>query len=194
VVHAFARTARTVGIAPELVVPFFASMRTDLARTEHDEDSFVAYVYGSAEVVGLMCLRAFLHQQPDREAAYERLSPGARRLGAAFQKLNFLRDLAADHRDLGRRYFPGVDPERLTVAQRDRLLDDIDADLRAAAETIPALPSDSRRAVAVAHGLFDELSRRLRATPVEQIRSRRVRVPGPAKVGVLTRCLVRGAG
>ena len=194
VVHAFARTAGTVGITPDLVVPFFASMRTDLDRTQHDEESFAAYVYGSAEVVGLMCLRAFLHDGPDPEGAYRRLSPGARRLGAAFQKLNFLRDLAADHQDLGRRYFPDLDPERLTVEQRDRLLDDIDADLLAAAEAVRGLPPESRRAVTVAHALFSELSRRLRATPVEEIRRRRIRVPGPAKVGVLTRCLVRGVG
>lgn len=194
VVHAFARTAATVGIAPDLVAPFFASMRTDLDRTEHDEQSFAAYVYGSAEVVGLMCLRAFLHQRPDREDAYLRLAPGARRLGAAFQKVNFLRDLAADQRDLGRCYFPGIDPARLTVEERDRLLDDIDDDLRAAAEAVRMLPPDSRRAVAAAHALFDELSRRLRATPVEEIRTRRVRVSGPAKVGVLTRSLVRGVG
>jgi phytoene/squalene synthetase len=194
VVHAFARTAGTVGITPDLVIPFFASMRTDLDRTEHDEESFAAYVYGSAEVVGLMCLRAFLHQRPDHEAAYQRLAPGARRLGAAFQKINFLRDLAADHHDLGRRYFPGIDPARLTTEQRDLLLDDIDADLDAAAAAVRGLPADSRRAVAAAHALFSELSRRLRATPVEEIRRRRVRVPGPAKVGVLTRCLVRGVG
>ncbi|MDH2416242.1 squalene/phytoene synthase family protein [Nocardioides sp. CER19] len=192
VVHAFARTAATCGIEPDLVVPFFGSMRVDLDRTEHDAESFADYIYGSAEVVGLMCLRAFVHHRPAPAADYQRLASGARRLGAGFQKVNFLRDLAADHHDLSRCYFPGIDPTRLTEAQRDALLDDIDADLLAATPAIAGLPADSRRAVAAAHALFAELARRLRTTPVEEIRSRRVRVPGRVKARVVARCLVRG--
>lgn len=192
VVHAFARTARACGIDSALLRPFFASMRLDLTRREHDEESFASYVYGSAEVVGLMCLRAFLRREPDAEAAYARLAPGARRLGAAFQKVNFLRDLAADHRELGRRYFPDVDPDALTGAQRDAILDDIDADLVAAAAAIPSLPSGCRQAVAVAHALFAALARRLRATPVERIRTERIRLSGPAKARVVAAALVRG--
>jgi len=191
VVHAFARTARSCSIGPDLLTPFFASMRTDLTRTEHDADSFRTYVYGSAEVVGLMCLRAFLVDQPAPAPAYDELADGARRLGAAFQKINFLRDLGADHDGLGRRYFPGIDPHRLTDAQRDAILDDIDADLAAAVAVIPRLPVTSRRAVRVAHALFAELSRRLRHVPAHRIRHERVRVPGPAKARVLASCLVR---
>lgn len=191
VVHAFARTAGACGIGPALVTPFFESMRTDLVRTEHDQESFDAYVHGSAEVVGLMCLKAFLVGRPDGAAAYEALAPGARRLGAAFQKVNFLRDLAADHDGLGRRYFPGVDPARLTDAQRHALLDDIDDDLRAAGLAIAAIPAGSRRAVRLAHALFAELSRRLRHTPVERIRTERIRVPGRVKAAIVGRELVR---
>ncbi|NPC97916.1 squalene/phytoene synthase family protein [Nocardioides sp. zg-DK7169] len=192
VVHAFARTARRCGIGHDLIDPFFASMRTDLFRTVHDQDSFERYVYGSAEVIGLMCLRAFLADEPGPEAAYDALAGGAQRLGAAFQKVNFLRDLATDEGLLGRSYFPGVDPARLDDATRDRLLDGIDADLAAAAAVIPALPASSRRAVRVAHGLFAELSTRLRRTPAAEIRQRRVRVPGPAKARIAARCLLRG--
>jgi phytoene/squalene synthetase len=192
VVHAFSRTAATCGLTADLLHPFFASMRMDLDRAVHDEQSFTEYVYGSAEVVGLMCLRAFLLGTPRPESAYAELAGGARRLGAAFQKVNFLRDLAADRDELGRCYFPGIDPYRLTAAQRDVLLDDIDADLRAAAAVIPALPAGSRRAVTAAHALFAELARRLRATPVEELATRRVRVPGPVKAGVVARSLVRG--
>src|SRR4051794_7419512 len=107
VVHAFARTAITCGIGSELVDPFFASMRMDLDTTTHTQETFERYVYGSAEVVGLMCLRVFLAERPvdERTRAYERLAPGAQRLGAAFQKLNFLRDLAEDHDSLHRSYF-----------------------------------------------------------------------------------------
>ena len=181
VVHAFARTARTCQITPDLVEPFFDSMAMDLDRTEHDAESFAAYVHGSAEVVGLMCLRAFLLETPDPDAEYQRLGEGALRLGAAFQKVNFLRDLAADFDELGRSYFPGLDVERFDVATRDRLLDDIDADLAVAAAAIPHLPASSRRAVRAAHALFAELSARLRRTAPEEIRRVRVRVPSPRK-------------
>jgi phytoene/squalene synthetase len=186
VVHAFARTARRFQIGPDLVDPFFASMRTDLTATEHDAASFARYVHGSAEVVGLMCLRVFVGGD---DAAYARLGPGAARLGAAFQKINFLRDLGDDHDARGRSYFPGLDVAAFDDARRNALLDDIDADLAAAATAIDDLPRSSRVAVRCAHHLFAELSRRLRATPATELRARRVRVPGPAKarliVGVL---------
>jgi phytoene/squalene synthetase len=191
VVHAFARTAAECGIGPELVVPFFASMRTDLDRVEHDPDSFAAYVYGSAEVVGLMCLRSFVQGMPDASASYPMLETGARHLGAAFQKLNFLRDLAADHQQLGRSYFPGIDPDRITTVQRDELLADIEEDLRIAAIAIAALPDSSRRAVALAHALFTELARRIREAPVDQLRRERIRVSGPGKARVVARQLLK---
>jgi phytoene/squalene synthetase len=180
IVHAFARTAVDCGIDESLVDPFFDSMRMDLERTVHTHESFDRYVYGSAEVVGLMCLRVFL--AGDRAGDYDRLAPGARRLGAAFQKVNFLRDLAQDHDTLSRCYFPGVDVQRLSDADRDRILDDIAADLDAAAAAIPELPTSSRRAVRTAHAMFAELATRLRNTPAAEIRSTRVRVPGPVKL------------
>ena len=179
VVHAFALTARATGFGRELTAPFFESMRMDLTETEHDQQSFERYVYGSAEVVGLMCLRAFITDQPvDDEQA---LVTGARALGAAFQKVNFLRDLAADFDALGRSYFPGVRVDAFTEADKLRLLDDIDADLAVSAAVLPKLPASSRRAVALAQSLFAELSRRLRATPASTLRTVRVRVPNPVK-------------
>lgn len=195
VVHAFARTARAVGVEDEVVAPFFASMHMDLDTAEHTPESFERYVHGSAEVVGLMCLRAFLAAPDgpsDREAAYDALAPGARRLGAAFQKLNFLRDLAADHDLLHRRYFPGLDLDHFADADRDRLLDDIDADLAAAAAVIPGLPRSSRRAVGAAHATFAELSARLRQTSAPQIRRTRVRVPGLVKLRIAAGALYGG--
>ena len=179
VVHAFALTARETGFGSELTRPFFESMRMDLTETEHDEQSFERYVYGSAEVVGLMCLRAFvLGETVDDEATLVR---GARALGAAFQKVNFLRDLSADFDRLGRSYFPGVRVESFDEATKIRLLDDIDADLAVSASVLRLLPSSSRRAVALAQSLFAELARRLRATPAERLRTTRVRVPNPVK-------------
>jgi phytoene synthase len=184
VIHAFARTAREVGFGAELTAPFFESMRMDLSKTEHDARSFERYVYGSAEVVGLMCLRAFLHDVEMTEDEDARLVHGARRLGAAFQKVNFLRDLSDDFETLGRSYFPGVRVDSFTETDKVRLLDDIDADLRVSAAAIPALPSTSRRAVALAHGLFAELAVRLRATPADRLVRSRVRVPNPVKLRI----------
>ena len=194
VVHAFAQTAVGCGIEDEIIDPFFASMRMDLDLSEHSQESFDRYVYGSAEVVGLMCLRVFLtdDRAGSRTDEYDRLAPGARRLGAAFQKLNFLRDLAEDHDALGRRYFPGLDVDAFTDADRDRILDDIDDDLEAAAAVIPALPPSSRRAVRVAHALFAELAARLRATPAAEIRRTRVRVPDPVKLRLVAVALGGG--
>lgn len=179
VVHAFALTAREVGFGTELVAPFFESMRMDLDRTVHDPDTFARYVYGSAEVVGLMCLRAFvLHENV---ADLPRLETGAQALGAAFQKVNFLRDLSADFDTLGRSYFPGVSVESFSEADKTRLLDDIDSDLAVSAAVVPELPASSRRAVALAQSLFADLAVRLRATPAQSLIRTRVRVPNPVK-------------
>ncbi|MBD8510034.1 squalene/phytoene synthase family protein [Microbacterium sp. CFBP 8790] len=184
VVHAFARTARECGIGADLIAPFFASMRTDLDTAAHDDLSHDAYVYGSAEVVGLMCLQVFLNagmSAPARPAPD--LVDGARRLGAAFQDVNFLRDLADDADRLGRDYLDGAADDERRIAVLDR----IDADLAAAAAVIPTLPPDCRAAVITAHDLFAELSRRLRASPAG---APRVRVPDGVKATLAARALL----
>jgi phytoene/squalene synthetase len=132
----------------------------------------------------LMCLKVFLVGHSRSAEELVTLETGARALGAAFQKVNFLRDLAADHDKLGRSYFPGIDVTRLTDDEKTRLLDDIDSDLAQAAATLPLLPRDSRRAVALAHGLFAELSRRIRRTPASTLITTRVRVPDPVKLRI----------
>ncbi len=183
VVHAFAGTARAAGFGAELTAPFFESMRMDLTATEHDQASFERYVYGSAEVVGLMCLRVFV-QDSERSYTDDELATleiGARALGSAFQKVNFLRDLAADVEALGRSYFPGIDVAHLTEAQKIELVDDIDRELALAGASLALLPVSSRRAVATALGLFAELSRRLRKAPAASLLTTRVRVPDPVK-------------
>ncbi|PPF29321.1 MULTISPECIES: phytoene desaturase family protein [unclassified Rathayibacter] len=197
VIHAFARTARATGFGTELTRPFFASMRADLRETEHTPESFEAYVYGSAEVVGLMCLHVFL-AAPDAglvsEAARERLVAGARRLGAAFQKVNFLRDLAADVDGLGRSYFPGVDPRAFSERDKASLLADLDDDLAEAAAIVPELPRSSRRAVLLAHSLFVALADRIRATPAEELLRARVSVPTAAKAALAAKAAVSTLG
>ncbi|GAA3916020.1 squalene/phytoene synthase family protein [Microbacterium invictum] len=181
VVHAFAGTARECGIGADLIRPFFASMRTDLDRADHDAASHDAYVYGSAEVIGLMCLHVFLEADRARATYDPALVEGARRLGAAFQDINFLRDQADDTERLGRDYL-GIVSGRTNRAD---VLARIDADLDAAAAVIGDLPADCRRAVAVAHGLFAELTRRLRSADT----STRVRVPGAKKVRIAARAV-----
>ena len=181
VVHAFARTARECGIGDALIGPFFASMRTDLLTARHDAASHDDYVYGSAEVVGLMCLQVFVNAgAPHPTAPEPGLVNGARRLGAAFQDVNFLRDQQHDEVALGRDYL-GLGSG---ASNRVEVLDRIDADLAAAAAVIPLLPADCRRAVTAAHDMFASLSWRLRrdAAPDE-----RVRVPDAVKAALAAR-------
>ncbi|MFG6401791.1 phytoene/squalene synthase family protein [Microbacterium sp. P04] len=185
VVHAFARTARAAGISADLITPFFASMRTDIDTAAHDDASHDAYVYGSAEVVGLMCLQIFVAADAARPTRPDdALVEGARRLGRAFQDVNFLRDLDDDAGRLGRDYLDGAG----SADRRENVLDGIDGDLAAAAAVIPRLPADCRRAVWTAHDLFAELSRRLRHAPAG---SPRVRVPDPVKVALAARSLYK---
>jgi phytoene synthase len=190
VVHAFAITARESGFGADLSTPFFASMRRDLSPVEFTEAELREYIYGSAEVVGLMCLRVFLQGRAVEESQRFRLEAGARRLGAAFQKINFLRDLATDWSMLGRSYFPGIDPGHLTEEQKLALVADIRSDLDAAGSVLPDLPANCRRAVAAAHGLFSVLTERVNATPADELLAARVRVPARTKLAVLARAMM----
>jgi phytoene/squalene synthetase len=152
-------------------------------------------VHGSAEVVGVMCLRVFCNEDrrphdPVREPGTAALQ-AAQALGAAFQKVNFLRDLGADGHELGRVYLPGAQPGRLDAAARAAVLADVAGDLRTARAGLRELPVRARCAVAVSLGLYEELVRRLAAQPADQLGRDRVRVPGPAKAGVAARALVR---
>ncbi len=179
IVHAFALAARECGIGSDLIEPFFASMRTDLTQTTHDALSHDEYVYGSAEVVGLMCLQVFVNAGRSAPLAPEpELVEGARRLGAAFQDVNFLRDRVDDRSRLGRDYLGMEDASNTAV--RTEVLDRIDRDLDVAAQAIADLPADCRRAVTTAHGLFAELARRLRDSTTDA----RVSVPNPVKAAI----------
>ncbi len=189
IVHAFAHSARAVEIDDTLTAPFFASMRADLSKKAHNQKSFERYVYGSAEVVGLMCLKAFVQGVSYSAAEHEQMIAGARALGAAFQKVNFLRDLAVDFEALGRSYFPGVTPDSMDEATKNRLLDDIEKDLAESARALPLLPARSRKAVALAQALFDELGKRLRKTPASVLLTRRVSVPNLRKTWLAGRVL-----
>ncbi len=192
IVHAFALTAVQVGITKAMIEPFFASMRADITKAKHTPKTFKDYVYGSAEVVGLMCLRAFIagredHYSPSEETA---LDEGALALGAAFQKINFLRDLDADFRALGRSYFPGVTVETFNEEQKQFLVADIAADLIIAANSIRLLPKDVRPAVSAAQFLFQELTVKIARTPASVLISTRIRVSNPRKLVLVAKALL----
>lgn len=187
IVHAFADTARQHGIGAAQVDPFFASMRMDLEITEHDADSLARYIHGSAEVIGEMCLRCF---DGGSVADDPEMTRGAHALGAAFQKVNFLRDLREDHVELGRNYLPGRDPARLSEVDLHELTEDIDRDLRTARRSIDRIPGRDRRAVWAAHDLFAELNTRLKAAGADRVRATRVRVPDAVKLRIAIRAAV----
>jgi len=190
VVHAFAHTAREAGIKRDIIEPFFHSMRMDLTEREHDQKSFDTYVYGSAEVVGLMCLKAFMMGHDYSKEERVTLIAGARALGAAFQKVNFLRDLSADFKKLGRSYFPNVNVENFDAATQMRLIDDIEADLEVSAKTLPLLSPGSRRAVSAAQMFFAALNERIRNTPAEVLIETRISVPNSQKLVILAKALL----
>ncbi|WP_336646788.1 phytoene/squalene synthase family protein [Microbacterium sp. USHLN186] len=185
VVHAFAATARRTGIGPDLVRPFFASMRMDVeVPSRFDRETYRRYIHGSAEVVGSMCLRVFALEQPGM-LLDEQLEEGARRLGAAFQKVNFLRDLADDSGRLGRSYIPGLDPDRFTDREKESVIDEIAEDLAVARAAIARLPRRSRRATWAAATLFERLNDQMRTMPASRLRSTRASVPTPRKLAIL---------
>jgi phytoene/squalene synthetase len=197
VVHAFAQTARRAGIGRDLIAPFYGSMRRDCDPRGHSGTSLGEYIYGSAEVVGLMCLRVFLldarsspASSPNERAV---MAESARRLGAAFQKVNFLRDLRQDAAELGREYFPGVDPRHLHERQKGALVADLRADLDAAVPGLRLLPHSSRRAVALAHAIFSELADRIDACPAEVLVTTRISVPTATKAR-LAAAVILGLG
>ena len=187
VAHAFGLTARQVGVTKDMTAPFFASMRMDLETTEHTPASFDRYVYGSAEVIGEMCLAAFVATADGPGHATTEVREGARRLGAAYQKINFLRDIATDTDALGRSYFPGVTATSLTDATLAELVDDCKADIRAAELCLPALPRRARIAVATTIDIYSRLLRRIERTPAQRLCTERVRVSNPVKAALAAR-------
>ncbi len=190
VIHAFALTAREVGITEEIVKPFFFSMRQDLTEKEHDQQSFEKYVYGSAEVVGLMCLAVFVSGKTYSAKEHDQLVAGARALGSAFQKVNFLRDLASDFKRLGRSYFPGVSVETFNEETKRRLVEDIDQDLKVSSLSLPLLPRPARRAVAAAQLLFTKLNREIEKTPAHELINKRISVNSVSKFLILIQAMI----
>ena len=179
VIHAFCRVVRRYRIDDSLVRAFLESMRMDLHRNRYTEDELGEYIFGSAEVVGLICLQIFV--QGDRER-YRQLESYARRLGAAFQKVNFLRDLKDDREALHRIYFPQLKNGTLTEEVKKRLLDDIYEDFSQAREGIRRLPDCARLGVYTAYLYYLALARAIAATPCERLSETRIRISNLRKL------------
>ena len=188
VLQAFQETVNRYGIDRDLVETFLRSMEWDLHRASYDRDSFDEYVVGSAEVVGLMCLRVFVRGDAAR---YDQLKSTAVRLGAAFQKVNFLRDLREDTVELGRIYFPGFDVATFDDAEKRRIEAEIEADLDAARPGIRGLPRDARLATYTAYALYRRLLHHIRRQSSRTLLKERVRVPAGEKLFVLAAATLR---
>ena len=189
VVHAFALTARQYRIDRELIEPFFASMRLDLSPQTYTTDLYRTYIYGSAEVIGLMCLKVFCDKDSQ---LYIDLAPGAGALGAAYQKVNFLRDMAADYRTLGRFYFPDSTFDTFDTAAKQSVVDDIRHDFATAKPAVDHLPASAKRAVLTSYQYYYRLFERLDHASVETIKQRRVRLPAAEKLWVLLQTAATG--
>jgi phytoene synthase len=182
VLNSFQATVHKYNIEWELIDTFLKSMEMDLDQSRHSEDSYKEYIVGSAEVVGLMCLRVFTE---NNDAMYQELKPAAMRLGAAFQKVNFLRDMKSDYHVLGRIYFPGVNMSHFNAEVKAQVEADIEADFVAALEGIRKLPTSSRFGVYVAYVYYRQLFNKIRTISPVQIMSERIRIPNHRKLGLL---------
>lgn len=189
IVHAFVDTATQFGITKALIAPFFESMRMDLAPFTSTPKLYARYIYGSAEVVGLMCLKVFCEGD---DSLYAQLEPGAKALGSAYQKVNFLRDIASDYQERGRVYFPGVSFETFDEADKQRILADCAQDFTQAKPAIDALPRTVRKAVLLSYLYYHELLRVLTTTPASTLTKQRIRVPDYKKLAILARVRLGG--
>lgn len=188
ILHSFQRTVNQYKIDPRLIEAFFRSMEFDLSKHHYDEAGYKAYIYGSAEVVGLMCLYVFCEGD---QARYLQLEAPARSLGAAFQKVNFLRDIKADYNGLSRVYFPGCDFNNFTDADKRRIEQDIQNDFDHALAGIEALPLKARFGVYVAYKYYLSLFRKIRRTEPNAILDSRIRIPNYQKALIVLRAGVK---
>lgn len=193
VVHSYAITARRCGFQREHLVAFFDSMRADLNQREYSASELAKYIYGSAEVIGLLCVQVFLAEETVSAADRAAMDRGARHLGSAFQKINFLRDLGEDSSVLGRAYFPQATGGVLSEAAKSALIAEIRRELAAAEEAINLLPLSARVGVRAAADIFAELTNRLAATPAAELKTTRISVPNRTKAWLAARA-VRCAG
>lgn len=188
ILQSFQITVNRYNIDLALIEAFFKSMEFDLEKAQYDANGYAEYIYGSAEVVGLMCLYVFCNGD---QAQYEKLRPGAQSLGAAFQKVNFLRDVKADYQQLNRVYFPGVDFNAFTDEMKNSIEEDIAKDFRDAYNAILQLPLKARFGVYLAYKYYLSLFKKIKAVEPQRILEERIRINNYHKAWVATKALVR---
>ncbi len=188
VLNSFQLTVNKYRISPDLIDAFFTSMEMDLCNTAYSSNGYKQYIYGSAEAVGLMCLHIFCEGNKGR---YEQLKPGAQSLGAAFQKVNFLRDVKADYEQLNRTYFPGVDFNNFTPSMKMQIEQDITKDFTNAYQGIIHLPVKARFGVYVAYKYYLSLFRKIKKAKPANILEQRIRLPNYGKVVIVAKASLR---
>jgi len=188
ILNSFQSTVNRYHIEDALIDQFLKSMEMDLSKVRHDMDSFEEYILGSAEVVGLMCLRVFCK---GKKEMFDALKPCAMSLGAAFQKVNFLRDLHADYVGLGRTYFPGIEMEHLDEAGKKAIEKNIKADFEEGYKGIKQLPRSAKFGVYVAYVYYLALFRKIQNTPTELILSNRISIRKRHKARLLAYSFVK---
>ncbi|MFM8596914.1 MAG: phytoene/squalene synthase family protein [Flavobacteriales bacterium] len=188
ILNSFQWAVNRYQIPQELIDTFLDSMEMDLQKQTYDQGKYETYILGSAEVVGLMCLKVFVEGD---EAQYEQLKPYAMKLGAAFQKINFLRDLKADYQELGRTYFPGINLTEFNNELKLEIEADIARDFQKGYEGILLLPKKARFGVYMAYKYYFKLFKKIKSTPAEMVLHERIRIPNYRKMRILLTSYVR---
>ncbi len=189
IINSFQHTFHNYNIDKHLVDSFLKSMKMDLHKKEYlTREEYKEYIYGSADVVGLMCLKVFVKGDNEK---YEDLKQMAMSLGSAFQKVNFLRDLKADHDDLSRTYFPNTDLTNLDETSKQHIIDDIEKDFEEGLKGIKKLPIEAKFGVFMAYRYYRQLLKKLKKIPALEIKNTRIRVPNYRKFYILTRSYVK---
>lgn len=190
ILHSFQHTVNKYKIDHQLIHQFLHSMEMDLNPVEYDQEKYEKYILGSAEVVGLMCLKVFVYGDEER---YQELKPYAMKLGSAFQKINFLRDLNADLNELGRIYFPGLDTGNLSLENKLLIENEIQKEFDEALIGIKMLPKSSRFGVYVSYKYYRKLLRKIKRKTAQDLMERRIRVPDNEKLMVFAKSYVRNS-
>ncbi len=188
ILHRFQMTYNKYKIDPALLEAFLVSMEMDLNKQQYDLATYQTYIYGSAEVVGLMCLSIFCEGDM---VQFEKLKPSAKHLGAAFQKVNFLRDIKADFEGLDRMYFPNCDFSNFTLTDKAIIETDIQADFEEALKGIKMLPLKARFGVYVAFKYYYSLFKKIKKTQPDAILKTRIRIPTPGKIFIVAKAALR---
>ncbi len=189
ILNSFQNTVYKYNIDKELIDSFMDSMRLDLTKSTYSTaEEFNKYIYGSADVVGLMCLKVFVKGDVEK---YNSLKESAMNLGSAFQKLNFLRDLKEDHETLSRTYFPNTNLNSLDEISKQKIIEEITDNFNKGYQGILLLPHEAKLGVFIAYRYYKRLLKKLQQTPAVEIKNARIRVPNIEKIGLLTRSYVK---